>query len=193
MALEFWDKTRRIRFIGTSAVGIAIALTVGCSAETEIAEGTSSTSATTTPVPSSAAPSNSTSAATATGADLKVCAAPDGLETRGMPFSKTYTEVLNEGGTADGITVGDFREQLLALTTIGAPAGLADGSDAINAASFDVRQAMSLLAKDAKDLLPRVSAQLPQDGLTDVMYSFTQAIGACKQAGYLVSWMKATP
>ena len=131
-----------------------------------------------------------TPATNATASDLRVCAAPDGLETRGLPFSKTYAEILK--GNQE-VSASELVDQLRAITTIGAPAGKSDGRDAIDDASFEVRQAMHHLVQDAKALIPDGnSVVLPDNGMTDVVFSFTQAITSCKSAGYLVSWMEAT-
>jgi hypothetical protein len=131
-----------------------------------------------------------TPATTATASDLRVCAAPDGLETRGLPFSKTYLEILK--GNQE-VSASELVDQLRAITTIGAPAGTSDGREAIEEASFEVRQAILNLVKDAKALIPDGnSVVLPDNGMTDFVFSFTQAITSCKTAGYLVSWMKPT-
>lgn len=152
---------------------------------------TSPSRASVTSTPTTATGGQPSSSPTATAEDLRVCAAPDGLETRGMPFSKTFIDVLKNNGTGQPTTSGKLSEELRALTTIGAPAGLSDGSEAIADASTEVRQAIRLLVQDAKGTLPSVSTGiLPKQQLSDLMMSFTKAIAACKDAGYRVSWME---
>jgi putative protein kinase ArgK-like GTPase of G3E family len=54
-----------------------------------------------------------------------------------------------------------------------------------------VRQAITHLVRDAQTWAPEVVNGVASrgSGFTDVSYSMTEAITACKTAGCLVSWM----
>ncbi len=140
------------------------------------AQSTATTTAAGQPSPSSATAED----------DLRVCGAPDGLETRGMPFFGTLKTYLEEGSIE--IIQSEFQTQLLALLTIGAPAGLTDGSQAVNQASFDVKQAMRHLIRDTKALMIEVVDDVPKEEFEDFIGSFGDAVVACREAGYEPSW-----
>lgn len=168
---------------------IATLCLVACSNSSE----KPSHSATSTTSATLSTPSTSASAS-ASPADQRVCDAPDGLATRGQPFSTTYTDVMKNGQQASGIQPSVLRDQLRMLTTIGAPAGQTDGSAIINEASFKVRQAITHLIQDAERIAPPYVESIiwPANGLTDIFYSFTDAVVECSDAGYLVPWMERT-
>lgn len=153
--------------------------------ETTTVTASASATSTTTTI---AAGQPSLSSATAED-DLRVCGAPDGLETRGMPFFGTMKTFVNEGSV--DIIQSELQTQLLALLTIGAPAGLTDGSQAIDQASFDVKQAMRHLIRDTKALMPEVVYDVPKEEFSDLIGSFTEAVVACREAGYEPSWAAA--
>jgi hypothetical protein len=189
MVLVFRTETRLARVLGAPVLGIAIAAVAACGGSsgnsattvTQTVKETTSASTTPSPVASASVATNS-----AKPEDVRVCGTPDGLETRGIPFFKTLKVVLADGSMNS--TVKEFRTQLLALATIGAPAGLTDGSEAIDQASFDVKQAMRHLVRDAEALIPKVVNDVPKEELNDVISSFTAALGACKDAGYTMNW-----
>ncbi|MFL0286524.1 hypothetical protein ACJH6H_14790 [Mycobacterium sp. SMC-21] len=197
----FGSELRRVRWIGAPVIGIAIAAVAACGGNsgnnaTTVTQTVAATATVQTST-ESIAPSGEGVATAATSADLKVCGAPNGLETRGMPFVKSFRGFKNTLGTNTSQTVNakELTEQLYALTTIGATAGFTDGSEAINEASLEVRQATRNLVQGAQSVIHNLakgeSLQINPSEYTDLMITFASTIRACKDAGYTVSWYQA--
>ena len=196
--MGFSSEMRRVRLFGAPVLGIAIATVAACGGNSgNNATTVTQTVASTTTVQTSTASIAPSGDGVATAADLKVCGAPDGLETRGMPFVKSFRGFKNTLGTNTSQTVNakELTEQLYALTTIGATAGFTDGSEAINEASLEVRQATRNLVQGAQSVIHNLakgeSLQINPSEYTDLMITFASAIRACKDAGYTVSWYQA--
>jgi hypothetical protein len=129
-----------------------------------------------------------------TQADADVCVGADGLQDRGEGFYKTFRHVMLTDGrmSIDPLTLAG---QLRTLATVGAPLGQTDGAAAINAASSDVRLALTKMVRDAERLAPHfadIANGLPTSGpdseLQPLISSFTAALIACRRVGQSPTW-----
>ena len=130
---------------------------------------------------------------TSTQADADVCTGFNGLQTKGEGFYKTYRHLMRTGGRSK-INALMLKRELDVLATVGAPPGQTDGSAAINAASSDVRLALTKMVRDADRLAQRcahIANGSPTAGIdreiTQMINSFTKALIACADAGHAPS------